>query len=119
MVRAFRMTSYVVAPVVIDGSVAGLLHADRFGMSVGPVDVELALTFAEGLGQALERLDIARRLEVQTARFSAAVRLAADAVGEVERRGLMALDPLARLEWPTAGDGQPPAATERLTRREI
>jgi DNA-binding CsgD family transcriptional regulator len=49
--------SYVVAPIVLEGSTAGLLHASRHEhrADVDEIDLELAVLFADGFAQTFER----------------------------------------------------------------
>lgn len=57
VIEAGRSSSYVAAPVVVRGSVVGLIHADRYsaGLAVDPVVRDTLATFAAGFGYALER----------------------------------------------------------------
>jgi DNA-binding CsgD family transcriptional regulator len=62
---ACGMTSYVVAPLLADDRVVGLLHADHQGASVTELDRDVLAAFARGLGRVLERADLVTRLREQ------------------------------------------------------
>jgi DNA-binding CsgD family transcriptional regulator len=75
IVDAGRSNSYVVAPVVLDGQVAGFFHADH-GPSrrrIGLLDRDVLWTFAQGFSLAYEKLVLAERLRVQRDRLQAAL----------------------------------------------
>jgi DNA-binding CsgD family transcriptional regulator len=57
LLDAGRATNYIAVPVIVRGSVVGMLHADRYfsGARVDPVARDVLATFAAGLGLALER----------------------------------------------------------------
>jgi LuxR family transcriptional regulator, regulator of acetate metabolism len=69
LVQAVRTTSYVAAPIMPNGRVIGMLHADRYtsGEEVDEIDLETIWTFAEGFGYAVERMLLVERLEAETA----------------------------------------------------
>ena len=71
VIEAGHSTSYVAAPVVVRGSVIGLIHADRYysGLHVDPVVRDAVATFASGLGYALERNALIDRTRSQLARM--------------------------------------------------
>jgi DNA-binding CsgD family transcriptional regulator len=58
---------YVVAPVVANSSVIGLLHADAVacGRPLSPVDRDLLRTFADGVGLIYELAGLVERAELQ------------------------------------------------------
>lgn len=64
LVEAAPLESYVVAPVVGDDGVLGLVHADRYvqGRQVDELDREVFGTFAQGLGFAFRRTVLVERL---------------------------------------------------------
>jgi DNA-binding CsgD family transcriptional regulator len=75
IVEAGRSSSYVVAPVVLAGQVAGFLHADH-GPSrrrVDLVDRDVLWTFAQGFSLAYEKVVLAERLRAQRDRLRAAL----------------------------------------------
>jgi DNA-binding CsgD family transcriptional regulator len=81
IVDAGRSVSYVVAPVVLEGRVAGFFHADH-GPSprrVGLVDRDVLWAFAQGFGLAYEKLTVAERLRAQRDQLQAAL----GAAGEI------------------------------------
>ena len=65
LVEAARLESYVVAPVVGDDGVLGLVHADRKvqGRQVDEFDRDVFGTFAQGLGIAFRRTVLVERLQ--------------------------------------------------------
>jgi DNA-binding CsgD family transcriptional regulator len=75
IVDAGRSTSYVVAPVVLAGEVAGFFHADHApGQRRSDlVDRDVLWTFAQGFSLAYERLVLAERLQAQRERLHAAL----------------------------------------------
>jgi DNA-binding CsgD family transcriptional regulator len=75
IVDAGRSHSYVVAPVVVDGEVAGFFHADH-GASrrrSGPIDHDVLWTFAQGFSFAYERLVLFERLQAEQDRLQSAL----------------------------------------------
>lgn len=60
LVEGTRVRSYVAAPVLSDGEVVGLLHADRYGQyrEVDEVDRDLLAAFAEAFRLALTRAEL-------------------------------------------------------------
>ena len=64
LVQACMTRSYVAAPIMPDGRVIGMLHADRFtsGEDVDEIDRDTIWTFAEGFGYAVERMLLVERL---------------------------------------------------------
>jgi DNA-binding CsgD family transcriptional regulator len=71
LIRAARPSSYVVAPVICEQRVVGMLHADRLvaERAVDGRDRDLLWAFAEGFGYALERAMLIERLHEQRARI--------------------------------------------------
>ena len=71
VIRAARPSSYVVAPVVCEQRVVGMLHADRLSTerALDGADRDLLWAFAEGFGYALERATLIDRLREQRARI--------------------------------------------------
>ena len=69
LVEAAKTRSYVAAPVMPNGRVIGMLHADHYmsGRHVDELDLETLWTFAEGFGYAVERAALVERLEAETA----------------------------------------------------
>jgi DNA-binding CsgD family transcriptional regulator len=60
-------TAYVAAPIMPEGDVAGILHADCLFTKrpLGPHDRDTLWAFAEGVGYLLERAVLRERLDVQ------------------------------------------------------
>lgn len=71
LVNAGKTRSYVAAPVMPNGRVIGMVHADRYmsGDDVDELDREMIWTFAEGFGYAVDRAILAERLEAETAQI--------------------------------------------------
>ncbi|MBC3191717.1 LuxR family transcriptional regulator [Pseudonocardia sp. C8] len=65
LIEITRSTSYGVAPLIVHGEVAGLLHGDRYhqGRDVNATDRALLSLMAEGLGHTLGRLAMVEGLE--------------------------------------------------------
>ncbi|UTI63595.1 LuxR C-terminal-related transcriptional regulator [Paraconexibacter antarcticus] len=63
----FAATSYVAAPILPEGRVIGILHADRRGQGreVDAFDRDALAAFAEGFGYALQAATLAGRLRAQ------------------------------------------------------
>jgi DNA-binding CsgD family transcriptional regulator len=110
--------SYVVAPVVADGVVIGLLHADctASGREADEMDRDVLAILAEGLGGAVHRLGLGRRLQelddvVQRAAGSARAALRSSLALELDRAASAQEGP-----GPVSGSGPRPDAL--LTPRE-
>lgn len=60
-------TAYVAAPIMPEGDVVGILHADCLfsGRPLGPHDRDTLWAFAEGVGNLLERAMLRERLDVR------------------------------------------------------
>ncbi|AWK76585.1 LuxR family transcriptional regulator (plasmid) [Rhodococcus oxybenzonivorans] len=71
LIRLSRTTSYVVAPVVVDGTVVALLHADTniSGRVLTSADRDIVRLFADGLGPIYERMVLTERLREQRDRL--------------------------------------------------
>jgi LuxR family transcriptional regulator, regulator of acetate metabolism len=69
LVEAVKTRSYVAAPIMPNGRVIGMVHADRYmsGEDVDELDMEMIWTFAEGFGYAVDRTILVERLETETA----------------------------------------------------
>jgi DNA-binding CsgD family transcriptional regulator len=80
IVKAIGCTSYVAAPIMPEGGVVGVLHADccQSARQLDRLDLEILSVFAEGVGYALERAVLAQRLLCQR-------RVVSRLVVEVER----------------------------------
>jgi len=67
LVEAFRVRSYVAAPIMPSGRVIGFLHADHYyaGRDVDEHDLELLCAYAEGFGFAFERTSMQERVRAQ------------------------------------------------------
>lgn len=60
--EAMEWSSYVVAPIQVQGKVIGLLHGDRPGEGLDVLDREVLWRFSVGLAQAYESATLRRRL---------------------------------------------------------
>jgi DNA-binding CsgD family transcriptional regulator len=77
---------YVAAPVVADGRVIGLLHADTLspGRLLSSLDRDLIKVFADGFGVAYERVALAERMEQQRAHLALAFSSMGSVIGELQ-----------------------------------
>ncbi|WP_290063227.1 LuxR C-terminal-related transcriptional regulator [Amycolatopsis solani] len=96
LVEAARLESYVVAPVVGDDGVLGLVHADRYvqGRQVDEFDREVLGAFAQGLGIAFRRTLLVERLHslrTEIGRFTMNI---ADAMDRILSNGHPAAAPV-------------------------
>jgi len=75
IVEAGHSSSYVVAPVMLAGQVAGFFHADHAaaGRRSGPIDRDVLWTFAQGFSLAYERVVLAERLQAERDRLRVAL----------------------------------------------
>ncbi|MFE6610944.1 LuxR C-terminal-related transcriptional regulator [Amycolatopsis sp. NPDC057786] len=85
LVEAARLESYVVAPVLGDDGVVGLVHADRYvqGRQVDEFDREVFGTFAQGLGIAFRRTVLVERvqsLRTEVGQFTTSIANAMDRI---------------------------------------
>lgn len=71
LAQSTRSTSYVAAPIMPDGEVIGLLHADRVehGPAMDSFDREILALFASQFGQVLERAALITRLDTLKSRM--------------------------------------------------
>ncbi len=110
LVEVLGLTSYVVAPVALEGATAGLLHAGRFAgrPDVDATDLELAELFAGGFAQTFERAMLRAQLRRQTAQLESAAQWIATRANELTAR------------TPASGAGQAQRdLTQLLTPREL
>lgn len=118
LVQACRTRSYVAAPIMPNGRVIGMLHADRYtsGQDVDDIDRETIWTFAEGFGYAVERMLLVERLEAETAHMREMADTATALIEEL-RTSDLELTPAHRLprSWLPAPNG----LDRVLTRREL
>lgn len=122
LVQACRTRSYVAAPIMPNGRVIGMLHADRYtsGQDVDDIDRETLWTFAEGFGYAVERMLLVERLEAETAHMREMADTATALIEEL-RTSDLELTPARRLPRSPRDAGLPaPNGLDRvLTRREL
>ncbi len=117
LVQAFQTRSYVAAPIVPDGHVAGFVHADHFfeDRDVDERDRLVLATFAEGFGLALHRAVLVDRLAHHRAELR---RQLAEAGETADRMGrldavIARADEDLHASLSSAG-GHPPPVDERL-----
>jgi DNA-binding CsgD family transcriptional regulator len=84
LMRVSRSPAYVVAPIFVDGRVAGFVHADRLDRAqpVGYDDRDLIAVFAGGVGRLLARAAARDGWAEESERLRGALALAARAVGD-------------------------------------
>lgn len=135
LIRLSRTTSYVVAPVLVDGTVVALIHADTnlSGRVLTSADRDIVRIFADGLGPIYERMVLSERLREQRDRlgtvFSATEAMIDDIHGgpltldaPVPALPTGAVDPSRTAHVSTGGSPEVPAAgrsARGLTAREI
>jgi DNA-binding CsgD family transcriptional regulator len=114
LVEAAKTRSYVAAPIMPNGNVIGMLHADRYmsGKHVDELDLETIWTFAEGFGYAVERTLLMERLEAETAHIREMADSATALIEELRSSDLV-LSPVQR----PASDPYGSSNGERFARR--
>jgi LuxR family transcriptional regulator, regulator of acetate metabolism len=129
LVDACKTRSYVAAPIMPNGRVIGMVHADRYmsAQDVDELDREMVWTFAEGFGYAVDRTILVERLEAETAHMQQMADTATALIAELRSADLV-LGPPGRAngEAPEPNgdrrtfDRIPPDELEALlTRREL
>jgi DNA-binding CsgD family transcriptional regulator len=124
LTEAMRWSSYVAAPVVIQGRVVAVLHADRREGALDVLDRDVLWRFAAGLARAYESASLRRRLRREgeyTRRFLDRLdaRLAELSDSAIEfAPGSSAAAARASLPAASAADGAQ-AFDGLLTRREL
>ena len=116
--------AFVIAPIVIGGTVLGLLHGGRAGAPppIDDADRDGLWRFAVGAGRIIARADLRRRLETHDALVAGACTIAAR-VTDANRRGielerLVGQATAAHADDRDAVRGRRLAAHESLTPRE-
>lgn len=91
LVRRTGTAEYVVAPVVAESAVIGLLHADTAagGRSLTSIDRDLLRIFADGVGVIYERARLAERIEQQRVAVAQVCEAAAHALQEMDASPLV------------------------------
>ena len=86
IIDAGQSTSYVVAPLIISGSVVGFIHADHFPdrRRSDVVDLDVLSSFARGLASTHERLILMDRLRAQRTRVEQLVGTAIGGVSDAD-----------------------------------
>lgn len=117
--------SYVAAPLISDGRVIGLLHADNAGAPVDELDRDVLWFFAIGFAQVFERAVLLARLRDQRAEVMAVLKGVDDVLDELASTEI---ELATRSDATAVGLRRPlrPPATERpaalenvLTSREL
>lgn len=127
---AVLTNSYVVAPVVVDGSVVGLIHVDNAasGRPMTMADRELVRFFSQNLGLIYERLIISEELQRQREALDRAFQESRALIADISSRvpGLKKVDEhvVERDRVEASSLGSPPfqsadSAESRLTHREL
>lgn len=113
LIRLSRTTSYVVAPVVVDGTVVALLHADTniSGRVLTSADRDIVRLFADGLGPIYERMVLTERLREQRDRLGM-VFSATEAMIDDVHGGPLTLDAPVGMLPPAAVD---PSRRDRIS----
>ncbi len=85
LVVASDTRSYVAAPIMPEGRVIGLMHADSYftGRTMDELDRDTLATFTEGLGYAIERAILVDRLHTQRDEVSRMIRNTDQIISEV------------------------------------
>jgi LuxR family transcriptional regulator, regulator of acetate metabolism len=104
--------SYVVAPIVLEGDVAGLLHAARIQQpgDADEIDLEVAALFAGGFARAFERATLRAQLRRQRQYLQSAAQWISAHVDELSAGEIFS---------PPASPTTGPDALELLTPREL
>lgn len=113
LVERTQTHSYVVAPIVANTVVVGLLHADRpsQGESLTAVDRDLVRLYADGVGLAIERAELAGRADQQRQRVAEACQAAIQALSPLDD------GPALNLRAPLAVDAARTSAASGVGRR--
>jgi DNA-binding CsgD family transcriptional regulator len=112
---------HVIAPVVLEGRVAGMLHGDRAGSApVTALDRDALWTFAQDFARVYERAVLRRRLRAQREEMRQVASWADARTSELSDRAIS----LAAEEEGARGADRPPAPgsgrlRDLLTRREL
>jgi DNA-binding CsgD family transcriptional regulator len=87
MVEASKTQSYVAAPILSDGKVIGLLHADRYGQrrDVDELDRQLLSGFAEAFRLVLSRAALAEELQHAQRSLRTVTASLEEALGSIHR----------------------------------
>jgi len=114
---------YIVAPVVAESSVMGLIHADTLGRSLSSIDRDLLRIFADGVGLICECAGLAGRIERQRAKVAEVCEAVVRSLQEPDTRpsvrtaGAKSRSAIA-MTRPAAGEPRMSSRLARLTARE-
>ncbi len=117
LMEASNTREYVVAPLIVGGSVFGLLHADTY-LSRRPLttaDRDSLRTFAEGVGVIYERMVLESRLTRQREQLSEAFRSVEQVLEAPVRIAVRFPDPMVRTAVAVEADGFSPAEVTART----
>jgi DNA-binding CsgD family transcriptional regulator len=120
LVEACKTRSYVAAPIMPNGNVIGMLHADRYmsGKDVDDLDRDTIWTFAEGFGYAVERTLLLERLEAETAHIKQMADTATALIEEMRSSDLV-LAPVERTSHDVNGSSTGERRQTRFDRAAI
>ncbi len=110
LAEAFGWSSYAVAPIVLEGATAGMIHAARAAERppADAVDLELVSLFAAELGRTFERAMLRAQLSRQAVQLDAAARWIGTRAAELSTGRRVTATGTAR-----------PDVTQLLTPREL
>jgi LuxR family transcriptional regulator, regulator of acetate metabolism len=118
LVEASMTRSYVAAPLIPQNVIIGFIHADRYfeERDVDEADRDVLGAFAEGLGFAIQRTALLRRVQAQRAQISRLRSVVDEMVAKLS-------DAVAGIEQPADTEGKPTAPVLmvpgfEITRRE-
>ena len=118
LVEASLTRSYVAAPLIPQNMIIGFIHADHYfeERDVDAADRDLLGAFAEGLGYAIQRTALLRRVQAQRAQIHSLRSVVDEMVAKLS-------DAVAGIEQPADAEGKPTSPVLmvpgfEITRRE-
>lgn len=120
MVEASKTQSYVAAPILSDGRVIGLLHADRYGQrrDVDELDRQLLSGFAEAFRLVLSRAALAEELQHAQRSLRTVTASLEEALGSIHRVPQIRLQRFPQQGGGELGDGLVVRVGTRSTERQ-
>lgn len=114
LTAALGWSSYVVAPIVVEGNTVGLLHADAdvSGRGLDAVDLKVAALYSDGLGEVFDRAVLRETLGRHRTELQSAVHWLSDRLGRLGTDAKLA----GTVTMPSDIDVE---AAESLTPREL
>jgi DNA-binding CsgD family transcriptional regulator/GAF domain-containing protein len=123
LVRFARSPAFVLAPVMPEGRVIGLLYGDRAagGGELDALDLDLLWMLSEGVGHVLQSILLRERLEAQRAQLQRMMSAAADAMRAACTAEIALGTPASSDTVVALRPGRPPVDRLQalLTRREL